>query len=668
MTESDQPGNHDASGESVAGGLETDCTPVNSGPQAPESDELEAPAIGSVAAPEGAADPSAEVSGYKDWDVETTPETGDRLDAEADFALIGHRPPPPFDPPISPDQPVAAQRSFPEPAPARRVSPLARLRSTAHSENLTTIERLRDGQAALSDRVGGWVTTLVITAFAFALRLYGLVFANGTLSIAPNLGYPEKLVFDETYYAKDGWTLWKFGYERSWPDMKTADPKIVAGDVDIYQDGAAFIVHPPLGKWLIGFGEQIFGMNSFGWRFMPLIFGTLLVLMTIRMARRLSRSTLIGAIAGILLTFDGLAFVMSRLALLDIFQAFFLVAAVAALLADRDWYRAKLADRLEAMAVPDLGGRFGPVIWLRPWRLVAGIMFGLALATKWNSVFVLATMGLLVVIWDVGARRLAGADFRSWLALLIDGGPAFIRLVVVSALVYVTSWWGWLTTADGYDRNWGANNPDHPWTKYLGEMWASFLRYHQDIYAFHTGDYIRGVTHAYDAHPGGWLLMIRPIGIDAVNDIKPGTDGCPAGIEENCIRVISGMGTPVLWWMAFIALLVGLIWWIGGRDWRFGVPIIAAMSTYVFWFPNADRPVFFFYAICIIPFTVTALAMVLGLILGPANGPNRRRGAIIGGVAVALVVLNFAYIYPLLTDGLLLHSQWLSRMWFRSWI
>jgi dolichyl-phosphate-mannose--protein O-mannosyl transferase len=128
------------------------------------------------------------------------------------------------------------------------------------------------------------------------------------------------------------------------------------------------------------------------------------------------------------------------------------------------------------------------------------------------------------------------------------------------------------------------------------------------------------------------------------------------------------MGTPILWWLAFLALFVGLIWWIAGRDWRFGVPFLAAMSTYLPWFPEADRPVFFFYAICIVPFTVTTLAMVLGLVLGPPDGPNRRRGAIGVGVAIALVALNFAYIYPVLTDQMLLKGEWLMRMWLRSWI
>jgi dolichyl-phosphate-mannose--protein O-mannosyl transferase len=161
--------------------------------------------------------------------------------------------------------------------------------------------------------------------------------------------------------------------------------------------------------------------------------------------------------------------------------------------------------------------------------------------------------------------------------------------------------------------------------------------------------------------------MVRPIGIDAINGITPGTDGCPV-TTDGCLRVISGAGTPVLWWMAVIALVVGLIWWIGGRDWRFGVPIIAAMSTYIPWLAPTGRSLFFFYAITIIPFTVTLLAMVMGLILGPADGPKRFRGAVIVGALVALVVLNFAYIYPILTDGLLTRAEYYARMWLQSWI
>ncbi len=189
------------------------------------------------------------------------------------------------------------------------------------------------------DFEGGWIATLAITAFAAILRFW-------------NLGTPLKFVFDETYYAKDAYSLLKFGYARQFIDKPEgiADKQILAGNLDVFKDTPSLTVHPEVGKWMIAAGEQLFGMNTFGWRFMPALFGTLTVLLVIRTVRRMTRSTLIGCIAGVLLAVDGLHFVMSRVALLDIFLAFWLVAAISCLVADRDWTRRRQAASLDRRA------------------------------------------------------------------------------------------------------------------------------------------------------------------------------------------------------------------------------------------------------------------------------------------------------------------------------
>jgi dolichyl-phosphate-mannose-protein mannosyltransferase len=528
---------------------------------------------------------------------------------------------------------------------------LRRLVPTRTVDSRSPIERLRD--APPTDRLLSWGLTIGITALAFCIRLIGIA-------------YPKGVLFDETYYAKDAYTLLKLGYEGSWPE--NANEQIASGNTDVYTANASFIVHPQLGKWLIASGEWLFGMNSFGWRFPALVFGSLLVAVVIRLARRLSRSTMIGAIAGFLLCVDGLDFVMSRIALLDIFEAFFIAAAVLAVVIDRDYFRHRLARDLERRGLTDYGGASSPFI-VRPWLIAAGLLFGLAMGTKWNAVFVLASFGVLTVVWSITARRLAGARSRSYMALVLDGVPAFVSLVVISILVYVATWFSWLRTQGGYDRQWGAEHPDSWQVKLLGKPLGSLLYYHKEIWDFHNGDYIKHSTHVYAAHPGGWLINARPIGIDAVNGIQPGVDGCPANSTQTCLRVISATGTPTLWWFAALALLVSIAWWVAARDWRFGVPIVAGMSTYLPWFNYTERSLFFFYAITIIPFTAICLAMVLGLILGKADsGRRRRNGAIVVGVVLAIVTLNFAFIYPILTDALLTQSQWLARMWFGSWI
>ncbi len=528
------------------------------------------------------------------------------------------------------------------PPPADEGSPRPHLAST--------VERLR--VPPMTDRLYGWLVTAVITAIAFVVRAVGI-------------SRPNALVFDETYYAKDAYSLLRFGYERNWP--QDANAKVVAGNVDVMQNSAEFVVHPQVGKWLIAFGEHLFGMNSLGWRVGPLIFGTLLVLVLVRLVRRVSRSTLVGGIAGLLLAFDGLATVLSRTALLDGFLAFFLVAAVACLAADRDWLRNRLADHLEHHRLTELGGRFGPALLVRPWRIAAGVCFGLALGTKWNAVYVLAAFALLSLAWDVGARRLAGSGRLTLVGLLRDGIPAFVSLVVLSGLVYVSSWASWLASSGGYQRDWGAKHPDALSVQLLGRPLASLLQYHRAIWEFHTGDFINSATHAYDAKPGGWLIIARPLSMYVQNDIPPGTSGCTA--TDKCISVVLGIGTPALWWAGVVALIVAAVCWVGVRDWRFGIPVVGVLSVWLPWFLYDSRPVFYFYAIALLPFLVMAVALCLGTILGAARAGDRRMlGAVVAGAFLALVGANFAYIYPILTDAVLAYESWRARMWFRSWI
>ena len=526
---------------------------------------------------------------------------------------------------------------------------------------------------------GGWIATLAVTAFAAILRFW-------------NLGNPVKFVFDETYYAKDAFSLLTFGYARQFvdaPRKNEADLRILSGNLDVFKDTPSLTVHPEVGKWMIAIGEQLFGMNTFGWRFSAALFGTLTILVLIRAVRRMTRSTLIGAIAGLLLAVDGLHFVMSRTALLDIFLAFWLVCATACLLCDRDWARTRLANSLPDPLHPIHTGHplhtgrarpFGPRLWIRPWRITAGICFGLAIGVKWNAVWVIAGFGLLTLAWDIGARRALGARHATWKSLLNDGIPAFTSIVLVAATVYTATWTGWLIHDRSYGHDWATTHPATGIMKAVPDDFRSLIHYHQEVLDFHTGEYMRKATHDYASHPAGWPILARPIGFDAVTNIQPGTRGCAPDLpkDTNCLSVISAIGTPLLWWAGAVALIVSFVFWIGHRDWRFGVPLVGFLTAWVPWFLYTERTIFFFYAVAMVPFTVMALALVLGRILGPAPpaargaprtaGPRRLIGSAVVGAFVVLVMLNFAYLWPILTDKVMPHPDWLARMWFKTWI
>ena len=517
------------------------------------------------------------------------------------------------------------------------------------------------------DRFVGWAATIAVTMIAGFLRLW-------------NLGRPNRFLFDETYYAKDAWSLLHHGYVTGYVDK--ANEKIVAGKTDgLFTDTPSMVVHPEVGKWVIAIGEHFFGMTSFGWRVSAAVVGTLMVMVLIRLVRRLTGSTLLGCTAGLLLTVDGLHFVLSRAALLDIFLAFFLLCAVSCLVADRDWGRLRMA-RLVPTGYRTTVDDWGPVrglLW-RPWRLAAGVFFGLACATKWNAMIPLAAFGLLVWMWDAGARRSLGVRNARMRSAVVDAVPAFFYLVVVALVVYVLSWTGWLLHAGEYEQALSNTQYGAYWGSYLEKDANGFVpellqslrslwNYHQDVYTFHTR-FLNDATHSYQSKPQWWLVLNRPVGMQADLGIKPGVDGCDAPEGSTCLRQILLLGTPALWWGGLVAVLYSIYAWIGKRDWRFGLVVVGLLATWLPWVRYDDRPIFSYYAISILPFTVIAVTLVLGVLMGgpTASYPRRLWGTAVAGAFVVLVVVNFAWFWPVYTGELITTPDWLKRIWFRQWI
>ncbi len=505
-------------------------------------------------------------------------------------------------------------------------------------------------------RWSGWGGPLLVALFAGVLRFW-------------NLGSPAKVIFDETYYPKDAWSLLRYGYEGTW--AKDANDALVAHPQQILLSPEhSYVVHPPLGKWMIALGEWAFGMNPFGWRFMVALLGTLSVLMVCRIGRRLLRSTALGCLAGVLLAVDGLHFVMSRTALLDLIVMFWVVAAFGCLLVDRDRTRARLAAALpvgpDGLARPDeeVGDRLR--LGWRPWRLAAGLCLGLSAASKWNGLYYLAAFAVLMVLWDVAGRRTAGARHPVRAVLRRDLLPAFVSTVVVGMAAYLATWTGWLVTKGGYYRDWATATPEGRAGSgsWLPDWLRSLWHYETEVYDFHKG---LSTPHTYQSNPWSWLVQGRPVSY-FYEDPKMGHDGCTAA--EGCAREVLALGTPLLWWAGCFALLYVLYRWLFKRDWRAGAIACGIAAGYLPWFLYQDRTIFLFYAVVFVPFVCLALAMMTGAILGPPGSGERRRavGAVGAGVLVLLIVWNFIYFYPLYTGQPIPKSAWHNRMWFDTWV
>ena len=175
----------------------------------------------------------------------------------------------------------------------------------------------RWAQLPMSARAG-WIATWVTTILAAFIRL-------------PGLGTIRTLIFDETYYVKDAYSQIALGYEGSW--AKDTDPAFISGDFSGLSAEGGYVVHPSVGKWLIGLGMRAFGpTNPVGWRISAAIAGIILVFLTARIAQHLFRSPAITALAGFFMATDGIAIVLSRTGLLDVFLAMFAAAAFLAVL------------------------------------------------------------------------------------------------------------------------------------------------------------------------------------------------------------------------------------------------------------------------------------------------------------------------------------------------
>ncbi|CAN5405669.1 phospholipid carrier-dependent glycosyltransferase [soil metagenome] len=504
----------------------------------------------------------------------------------------------------------------------------------------------------MTARAWGWLAPISVALFAFVLRVW-------------NLGRPKTILFDETYYAKDAYSLLKHGYVRDF--VESANTRIQSGNLrGLMTDDPTQIVHPDGGKWIIAIGEQLWGLNSFGWRFSAAVVGSLTVLVLARLVLRLTGSVVIGCLAGFLLAIDGMHFVMSRLALLDVFLVFWIVCAVACLVADRDWIGARL-DRRHL---------------IRPWQIGAGICFGMACGTKWSAIYVLAAFGILTVAWEVLLRRRAGSTRNIVTSILVVGAPAFVAIIGFTAITYLATWTGWLIHHDAYEarfgHGYGSTNP--PWGAYVDDKPSTFFgkaiqalrslwHFHVMTYDFHTGSYLAGKTHPYQSNPLGWLILERPVGVDAINDLP--ASSCGAAKDSTCMRQVLILGNPVIWWSGALALIVALIEWIRSGDWRWGIPVAGLAATWLPWFMYGDRPIFAFYALATLPFTIIALSMIAFRVVRRAARHSARMHKIAWGVVGAyalLALVIFGYFYPIYTDQLISHEAWMSRMWFTSWI
>ena len=404
-----------------------------------------------------------------------------------------------------------------------------------------------------------------------------------------NLGTPKGFVFDEVYYV-DG--------ARDY----------LAHGVEVTDDAPEFVVHPPVGKWLIALGIRLFGDNEFGWRFVGAVLGTAMIVLIALIAQRLFRNSFLTIAASFLMAVDGLALVHSRTALLDIFLSFFVLLAT--------------------------------YFFLMRWHWWAGIALGLAISTKWSALYYLVLFAL-VALYRTFTHN-TGKD------LVKPTLKTALQYAVIPLSIYTTSWAGWFASKRGWARDYSDN------------IFTSWFHYHSQMLGFHTGLVEK---HSYQANPWSWLIMGRPTSFFYETPKDCGAD--------RCSQEVLALGTPLLWWIGTVAIAVVIGFWIKSFFLKRYEPPLNVIVTgiaagYLPWFFFQERTVFSFYAIVFEPFLI--LAIIYCIYVALLHFENKRNTYIIIGVIGFAIFANFIYFLPLFIGDVITYDSWQARMWLPSWI
>lgn len=382
--------------------------------------------------------------------------------------------------------------------------------------------------------------------------------------------------------------------------------------------------HPPLGKWLIGWGMEVFGNNPLGWRIAAAVAGTATVAIVYLLARRVLGSTLGAAVSAGLLAIDFLHFVHSRVGMIEIFAPLFGAAAFLCLAYDRD----RIAGSFERSGRGSWA-RFG----MRPWRVAAGALAGASIASKWTGIFFLTGAILLSIAWEMGARKPGRLREVFDRALREEGVALVLSFFVMPLLVYSLTYIGRLegTLLAG------------PWSEesWLRQLWET------QFAAFDFHRYLP-TGSVYQSRPWSWLLIMRPIQFRFTAN-----DGMIADI-------VAG-GSPLTWWASVGALLYAGAAWVKSREQRGPLGLILAgfLVTYPPWLVIAvgRQRLFLYYMLAAVPFMCLALGYVATRI------ERSRTGKAAIAVSAALAIGLFAFCYPILAHVEIPEHEWEARMW-----
>jgi dolichyl-phosphate-mannose--protein O-mannosyl transferase len=400
----------------------------------------------------------------------------------------------------------------------------------------------------------------------------------------PGLGYPKEEYFDEVYHAKTA-----LQYLRGEPPTEWVHPPTAKLLIAVPVAVVAFVRGVPV--------EEAY--SPWTWRLAPALAGILLAPVFLLLALRVLPTERAALIATLLLLLDGVYLVQSRIAMTNVFAVLFQLLSVLLML------RAVREKHLSVAAMA--------------W---AGIALGLALSTRWTSLWAWGFLGL-VFLAVRGRRAFAPRE-------LLLGAVAF---VVLPAAVYLLSYVPWMRQ---------------------GHSVLDAVRWQREIWGYHAN---LTATHTYFSPWWTWPWLYRPTWYFWNS-------------SQDWVRGIVAIGNPAIWWVSVPVSIWALV---TGVRWRDPARIFCGAGFFLMYLPWGLSPRtlnFSHYLFEAIPYACLALGFLLDQRWG--------RGQAIGARGyVAVVAVLFLVFLPFLTGMPVPMKLWGFRFfpggggiwtWFPSWI
>jgi len=393
--------------------------------------------------------------------------------------------------------------------------------------------------------------------------------------------------------------------------------------------------HPPLGKILISVGVRLFGMNPFGWRIIGTLFGIAMIPFLYLFAKKISKSTLLAALACGLFTFDFMHFAQTRIATIDVYVTFFVILMYYFMYqySQLDFYDASLKKQLLPLGA-------------------CGVSMGLGIACKWTGVY--AGAGLAVIFFahlyrsyreyllarEHPSGRTRGISNRTILKSFLPNTKrtilfCLVFFVAIPALIYLLSY---LPFRDYSDRG----------------LVSRMLANQQTMFSYHSS---LDSTHPYSSSWYEWPIIKRPIWFYS----RIVTQTAEGGLREG----ISSFGNPAVWWMGIPATFYMVYLWLKKKDRTAAFLVVGYLAQYLPWF-FVTRITFIYH------YFPSVIFVVLMIMYSMQQWKNRLSKPIFVTMVVlylAVVFGLFLLFYPVLS-GQPVEAAFVTKYlrWFNTWV